>query len=62
MLTLSAFVDKSAFAVKSVAQILRRQDMAKTDDERPRPRLWAVLLSGMLTGYVLLMGLYVFFW
>lgn len=41
--------------------------MAKTDDKRPRSklwknRLWATLLSGMLTGYVLLLGLYFFLW
>jgi hypothetical protein len=32
--------------------------MAETDDERPRPRLWAALLSGMLTGYIILMGVF----
>jgi hypothetical protein len=32
--------------------------MAETDGERPRRKLWAALLSGMLTGYIILMGVF----
>ena len=35
--------------------------MAMTDDKRPHKSGWKVLLSGALTGYLLLMGVYFIF-
>lgn len=35
--------------------------MAMTDDQRPHRPNWKALLSGALTGYVLLMGVYFIF-
>jgi hypothetical protein len=32
--------------------------MAETDDKRPQKPLWSALLSGMLTGYLVLLAVY----
>lgn len=54
-------IDKTAPVDNSGWQFLRRQDVAETDEERPRRKLWMALLSGVLTGYIALMGLILFF-
>jgi hypothetical protein len=51
------------FAMRIISETTEALEnfMAKTDDERPRGSGWKVLLSGILTGYVLLMGVYFLF-
>jgi hypothetical protein len=32
--------------------------MIETDEKRPRKQVWMALISGILTGYAVLLGLY----